>query len=227
MSGTRWLAAVARRVPGARPLATRARFGDLSRTAPLGRWGYDRGTPVDRWYIERWLHEQSRYVSGHVLEVKEDLYASELGASTVEVLDVDPGNARATLVADLCDPDALPSARYDAAVVTQTLQYVADPQAAVRHLLSALRPGGSLLLTVPCLSRFDGPADRWRWTPAGARDLLESCSEGGLREVRGLGNGLAGRAFLFGLAAEDLAAGALDAEDPALPLLVAARVEAR
>lgn len=226
MSGPGWLAAAARRVPGARGAVTRARFGDLGRTAPLGRWGYERGTPVDRWYIRRWLQQQAAYVGGHALEVKEDLYASALGASSVEVLDIDPDNPRATLVADLCRRGDIPTAGYDVAVVTQTLQFVADPTTAVRHLLDALRPGASLLLTVPCLSRVDGPADRWRWTPAGARDLLEDCAPGRVREVIGLGNGLAGRAFLFGLAAEDLPAGALEAADPALPLLVAARVEA-
>ena len=215
-----------RRVPGARGAVTRARFGDLARTEPLGRWGYERGTPVDRWYIGRWLQEQARHVTGHALEVKEDLYSSELGASTVEVLDIDVDNPRATLVGDLCEPGVLPTDGYDVAIVTQTLQFVADPAAAVRHLLGALRPGASLLLTVPCLSRVDGPADRWRWTPAGTHDLLDSCAPGRPREVRGLGNGLAGRAFLFGLAAEDLPTGALDPADPALPLLVAARVEA-
>lgn len=224
MSGPRWLAA-AKRVPGARAAVTRARFGDLGRTAPLGRWGYERGTPVDRWYIRRWLQEQAPYVQGHALEVKEDLYASALGATSVEVLDIDAANPRATLVADLCRPGALPTAGYDVAVVTQTLQFVADPAAAVRHLLGALRPGASLLITVPCLSRVDGPADRWRWTPAGARALLEDCAPGRVLEISGLGNGLAGRAFLFGLAVEDLPLGALDAADPALPLLVAARVE--
>lgn len=226
MSRPKWLLDAARRVPGARSAATRARFGDLSRTEPLGRWGYERGTPVDRWYIRRWLQGQAQHVRGHALEVKEDLYATELGATSVEVLDIDPDNPRATLVGDLCEPGALPQARYDAALVTQTLQFVADPAAAVAHLVAALRPGGSLLLTVPCLSRVDGPADRWRWTPAGLRDLLDGCAPGAVRDVSGLGNGLAGRAFLFGLAAEDLPHGALDAADPALPLLVAARVEA-
>lgn len=218
--------AAARRLPGARGLATRARFGDLARTEPLSRWGYERGTAVDRWYIRRWLHEQAAHVRGHALEVKEDRYASALGAATVEVLDIDPANPQATLVGDLCEPSALPSARYDAAVITQTLQFVVDPTAAVRHLVAALRPGASLLLTVPCLSRLDGPADRWRWTPTGVRDLLDACAPGRVREVTGLGNGLAGRAFLFGLAAEDLPDSALEADDPALPLLVVARVEA-
>lgn len=220
------LRAAARRVPGARSAATRARFGDLARTAPLGRWGYERGTPVDRWYIRRWLLEHAQHVRGHALEVKEDLYASELGAATVEVLDIDAGNPRATLVGDLCGPGTLPDERYDAALVTQTLQFVADPGAAVQHLVAALRPGASLLLTVPCLSRVDGPADRWRWTPAGLRELLDGCVPGAVREVEGLGNGLAGRAFLFGLAAEDLPHQALQVADAALPLVVAARLEA-
>jgi hypothetical protein len=88
----------------ARRAYTRARFGDLRRTEPLSEWGSSRGQPVDRWYIERFLDGQADRVHGRALEVKDDMYASRYGAGTVEVVDVDPGNGRATLVGDLCQP---------------------------------------------------------------------------------------------------------------------------
>lgn len=214
-----------RRLPGARRAALTARFGDVGRTASLTEWGEERGTPVDRWYIERFLTTHRADVTGLVLEVKNDHYASRLGAASVEVVDIDPANANATVVGDLCDPATLAPLRYDAAVVTQTLQFVRDPAAAVRHLVESLRPGGVLLLTVPCLSRLCGSSDLWRWTPAGLKQLLaESVPAGAAVDVQGLGNGLAGRAFLFGLAAEDLRATALDEADPDQPLLVGALV---
>lgn len=216
-----------RRVPGARRAALVLRFGDVSRTAPLTRWGTGRGTPVDRWYLEDYLQGRSDDVVGRVLEIKSDQYASRLGAAQVEVLDVEADNPLATLVGDLCDPATLAPGRYDAAVVTQTLQYVSDPAAAVRHLVLGLRPGGTLLLTVPCLSRVSHPIDRWRWTPAGFQLLLDQAlPRGASAEVEGRGNGLAARAFLFGLAAQDLDRRALQVEDPDYPLIVCARVEA-
>jgi hypothetical protein len=121
-----------RRVPGLRRAVLTARFGNLSRTHPMTDWGTGRGTPVDRWYIERYLQSHASAVAGRVLEVKMDAYASWLGASTVEVVDIDPANARAGVVGDLCDAATLEPGRYDAAVVTQTLQFVSDPVAGLR-----------------------------------------------------------------------------------------------
>lgn len=223
---TRGLGAVLRRVPLARRAAVTARFGDPRRTSPLTPWGTGRGKAVDRWYIERYLDEHADAVHGRVLEVKLDQYASRLGAQEVDVVDIDPDNAQANVVGDLCDPSSLEPGRYDAAVITQTLQFVADPQAAVRTLVTSLRPGGNLLLTVPCLSRTCGPDDLWRWTPAGFALLLRSAAPGAHVQVRGLGNGLAGRAFLFGLAAQDLSPAALKVDDDDYPLVVGAVLRA-
>jgi|tagenome__1003787_1003787.scaffolds.fasta_scaffold20683374_2 SAM-dependent methyltransferase len=204
---------------------TRARFGDLRHTEPVSEWGFGRGTPVDRWYIERYLAERAHLVHGRALEVKEDLYASRFGAQHVDVLDIDPENSSATIVGDLCDISTLPSAAYDVAVVTQTLQLVPRPVDAIRNLVAALRPGGSLVLTVPAVSRLAGSTDRWRWTPMGMRDLLsEAAPSDADIEIVGLGNNLSARAFLFGLAVHDLDERVLEHSDPDYPMVVGACV---
>ena len=173
---TSLLKPVVRRIPGAQRAFLTARFGDTGRTEPLTNWGSQRGQPVDRWYIERYLGDHSSDVSGRVLEVKSDLYASRFGASAVDVVDIDPSNPYATVMGDLCDPATLEPSRYDAAIVTQTLQLVRDPQAALRNLLGSLRRRGALLVTVPCLSRIVGDIDRWRWTPAGFEQLIAAAA---------------------------------------------------
>ena len=209
----------------ARRAWTRARFGDLRRAEPLTEWGAARGKPVDRWYIERFLDAHVDSVRGHALEVKNDMYAGRYGAAKVDIVDIDPENVEATIVGDLCLPGTLPPATFDVAVVTQTLQVVDDPAAAVHHLLTALRPGGCLLVTVPCLSRLMHQGDRWRWTPPGLDDLLRSAAPTGAQvRVEGFGNGLAARAFLFGLAAEDLGDSVLARSDPLYPLLAGGAV---
>lgn len=215
-----------RHLPGSRRAALVARFGDVGRTSSLTEWGEERGTPVDRWYVASYLQRHADVVRGRVLEVKNDHYGSWLGAAAVEVVDIDPTNRNATVVGDLCAAGTLEPGRYDAAVVTQTLQFVADPGAAVRNVLRSLRPGGVMLITVPCLSRVCGEADLWRWSPGGFRHLLTSAvgSDVVVDDVSGLGNGLAARAFLFGLAAEDLRPGALGVQDPQQPMLVGARL---
>jgi hypothetical protein len=217
---------VLRRLPGLQRARLRVLFGSLRRTESLTQWGYQRGLPVDRWYIESFLTERAHLVRGRVLEVKSDGYATRLGASEVDVVDIDASNARATVVGDLCNPATLDVDRYDAAIITQTLQFVPDVEAALRNLLMSLRAGGSLLITVPTLSRLDGPGDRWRWTPHGFEQQLRTALAGrpaGV-EVAGLGNGLSARAFLFGLAVDDLPGEALAAHEPSLPLVVAACV---
>nr|WP_246316042.1 methyltransferase domain-containing protein [Kineococcus aurantiacus] len=204
----------------ARRVTLLLRSVDLRRADPLSEWGFERGTPVDRFYIERFLQEQREHVHGRVLEVKEDQYATASGASAVDVLDIDPANPLATVVGDLCDEVTLAAGTYDAAVVTQTLQYVPDPRAALRNLLVALRPQGRLLVTVPCLSRLAGEGDRWRWTARGFSDLVAAA--GGAGDVRAVGNGAAARAFLLGAAAEELPRATLLTDDPEVPLLVTA-----
>lgn len=225
---TRWqrLRPLAARSKTARRVALTARFGDLGRVAPLTEWGYGRGLPVDRWFIDAYLQEHAGLVSGHVLEVKEDYYGSLLGASSVDVVDIDAANDEATIIGDLCDPATLAGVSADAVILTQTLQYLPDPLAGLRNLLGCLRPGGALLITVPCAQRVDGPGDLWRWTPTGLHQQLQAAlgSTSADIVVVGLGNGLAARAFLFGLAADDLAPAALGAPDPALPLVAAASV---
>ena len=49
-----------------------ARLGTLRGTTPLSRdWGWDRGTPIDRYYIARFLEANGKDISGRVLEIKD------------------------------------------------------------------------------------------------------------------------------------------------------------
>lgn len=200
----------------------RTRWAGMRRIDPLSEWGFDRGTAVDRYYIERFLQTHRDLVHGRTLEVKEDLYATGLGAERVEVLDIDPTNPDATIVGDLCDPATLPVGTFDAAIVTQTLQLVPDPAAGLRTVLHALRPGGAALVTVPAMSRLAGDWDRWRWTARGLQDLVAQA--GGTGPVVSYGNQVVCRAFLLGAAIEDVPARVRDVDDPEVPLVVAAVV---
>jgi SAM-dependent methyltransferase len=202
----------------------------LARGRPVGyRWGYDRGTPVDRYYIERFLGEHRADITGRVLEVKSDDYACRFGGGVthVDVLDVDAGNRQATIVADLASADALADESYDCFVLTQTLQYIFDVGAALRHAARILRPGGVLLATVPSVTRMTteiaGLHDYWRFTEASCTELVRDAFDGDDPLVRAYGNVLACTAFLAGLAAEELPRSRLELHDPTFPLIVTVR----
>ena len=213
-----------------RPPVGTVDFGDLRRTAPLNRaWGGDRGTPVDRWYIGRFLAANADAVRGVVGEIGEDLYASRLGGervTAVEILDVDAGNPRVTRVIDLGRPESMPDALLDTFIATQVLHLVRDHARGVEAIHRCLRPGGVALVTVPGISKIyrsgiDGVFDHWRYTAAGARALFETAFDD--VTVDAPGNVLSATAFLHGLAAEELTADELAADDAEYPLLVTIR----
>jgi SAM-dependent methyltransferase len=202
-------------------------WGDLRRIRPFSEgYGFDRGTPVDRVYIEAFLAEHRDAIRGDVLEVHDSAYTEMFGTDvTPHVLDIDPANPQVGIVADLSDPWSLPAERFDCFILTQTLQYVSDIGAALENAWGLLRSGGTLLCSVPTMSRVDpraGETDRWRFTPAGLGTLLSAC--GGEIEVQGFGNLPTQVAFLMGLAAEELEPEELTVYDPDFPLLACARV---
>lgn len=206
-------------------------FGEPRSVEPVSReWGYDRGLPVDRYYIERFLARQRDDVRGRVLEVGDRGYTRRFGEDRVarsDVLHVAPGNREATLVGDLAHADHIPADTFDCIILTQTLQLVYDLPAAVRTVHRILKPGGVLLATFPGLtrsSRTEWPGSWfWRLTPDSARRLFEAVFPPRDLRVASHGNVLAACAFLYGLATEELDADELDHEDPDYDVTVTVR----
>jgi SAM-dependent methyltransferase len=204
-------------------------LGSIRRTAPLSdHWGRDRGTPVDRYYIERFLASERDAIRGRVLEVLNAEYTKRFGVGVEksDVLDIDASNPSATIVADLAAADSVPSDAFDCFVLTQTLQYVYDLHSAVAHVHRILRPGGTLLCTAPTVSRIARgtlETEYWRITALGCERLFSEAFVGGTVEARAWGNVLSAVAFLVGMAAEELTQRELDVVDPFFPLLVTVR----
>ncbi len=69
------------------PAVGKISFGDLRRVKPLTHsFGYDRGQPIDRYYIEKFLSQHTRDTSGHVVEVGDDRYTRQFGVSALPAL---------------------------------------------------------------------------------------------------------------------------------------------
>jgi SAM-dependent methyltransferase len=208
------------------------RLGSLKRTRPISRnYGFERGTPVDRYYIDRFLTEHAADVRGRVLEIGDDEYTRRFGGSRVErsdVLHASPGNPQATIVADLADAPEIADASFDCVICTQTLLLIYDVRAAVATLRRILAPGGVALVTVPGVSRIcreeaDTWGDYWRFTSDSAARLFgEEFGVGDVR-VQAYGNVLAATAMLHGLAAEEVRPQRLDDRDRDFEVIVGVR----
>jgi SAM-dependent methyltransferase len=206
------------------------RWGGLRRFEPVDAiWGFGRGTPVDRWYIGRFLESHARDVHGRVLEVMSPTYAGTHadGITSIDILDIDPANDNATIVADLCDTGSLPIRAFDCVILTQTLQYVRDFDLALATAWESLAPGGVLLLSVPSISK--GPphgaaAERWRILPPGLLTALQRTCPSPEIEVVGFGNLIVALSALLGVAAEELRREELERYDSDFVINTCARV---
>jgi glycosyltransferase involved in cell wall biosynthesis len=213
------------------PPRGRIAFGDLRRLEPFSRdFGYDRGTPVDRYYIERFLSAHSVDIRERVLEIGDNNYTRRFGGARVSISDVlnfYPGDTTTTIVSDLTTGAGIPDEAFDCLIVTQTLHLLWDMQAAVRTLYRILKPGGILLLTVPgTISQLEQGQWRstWYWGLGMlAVERLFGSVFGPSVQVTSHGNVLASIAFLHGIAAEELEVAELDHRDALYPLLMTVR----
>lgn len=184
-------------------------FSDSTRTTPVSReFGFERGTPVDRVYIERFLASHRTLIRGHVLEIGDDHYTRTFGHDVTrsDVLNV-TASPRSTLVADLTIASSLPTGTIDCVICTQTLNTIFDVHSAIAGLRQLVSTGGHVLVTVPGISqisRFDMDrwGDYWRFTDATLRRLFEPRFSHTTIET--YGNVATAMALLQGVTVEDL-----------------------
>ena len=193
--------------------------------------GYDRGLPVDRVYIERFLEANAADIKGTVLEVGGREYTQRFGGDAVtssQVLHAQRGNPEADIVGDLASGDGIPRDVYDCVILTDVLHTIFDLVPAVRNLRGALRPGGVALITVPALQPVchedrDNWGDLWRFEAQGLERLFGAVFQKGEFEVRSHGNALVAAASIYGLAREDLRPKHFERDDPERPVTLTVR----
>lgn len=195
-------------------------------TRPLSvRYGFDRGLPVARYYLEQFLKEFSSDIRGDVLEFQADHYTSRFGGSrvaSVEILHKTSDNPRATIVADLTVTNPVPSDRFDCIVCTHVLHEVFDLQLFLAELRRILKPGGVLLVGVPHVGKCSA-AQMWRFTPEGLHQAMVRVFDDAHVIFRVYGNSLTAAGELRGLVASEFTSRELAACDPECPVEVCAR----
>ena len=215
----------------AMPLLGSVKFGHLYRLRPFSyHFGYERGQPVDRYYIENFLQCFSTDIQGRVLEVGNRSYTRRFGGDRVkisEVLDIRADNPNATIIDDLSVGKHIASDTYDCIILTQTLHFIYEARLAVHTLYRILKPGGVVLVTVPGISQIgkDRWEGTWYWsfnTQSAERMFAEVFPSANI-SVKAYGNVLTATSFLYGIVSQELDSNVLNSHDPYYQLLITVR----
>uniref|UniRef100_A0A7C4TNP2 Methyltransferase domain-containing protein n=1 Tax=candidate division WWE3 bacterium TaxID=2053526 RepID=A0A7C4TNP2_UNCKA len=193
------------------------------------KFGFDRGTPVDRYYIEKFLEANKGLIEGKCLEIHDNHYTKKYGAEKVthsDALDVDTDNKAANIIGDLRNLTNVQSNSYDCLIITHTFGVIDEYERAIAECHRILKPGGVLLATVSAMGiAWDVKNSFWRFTVASASYVFSKYFKKDLLEVDSYGNVLSGQAFWVGLGAEELSIEELNHNDKHFPVIVTIKAE--
>jgi hypothetical protein len=200
------------------------RWGNLRRVEPFSRnFGFERGTPIDRYYLHNFLEAHRPFIKGDVLEIQGTGYTRRYGRDVkrADSIDIDP----AVHPGILCDlarcGEVISTGQYDCFLMPNTLQHLRELDDCLRHALRIVKPGGAILASaagfVPLIP--DGP-DYWRFSAAGWSERLARLWPACDVKIESHGNCLAAVAAMLGLAVEEVAPSELDVSDPRYPILI-------
>ncbi|MGE5944861.1 MAG: glycosyltransferase [Flavobacteriales bacterium] len=210
------------------PEIGKIKLGDFNRTSPFStQFGYDRGGPVDRYYMENFLSENASLIKGRVLEIGDNEYTLRFGGVKVEksdILHIDESNEQATFIGDLSNAPHLPSDSFDCIILTQTLQLIYDYKAAIQTCYRVLKPGGTLFLTVPGISHIaqDQWSKYWLWsfTNASMQRIMQEHFSKEKITIKTYGNVLVASAFLYGMGLPEIKKEQMDYHDPHYQVII-------
>jgi len=188
-------------------------------------YGFDRGKPVDRVYIEQFLAKNKKYIKGACLEIVDSHYTKMFGngkVSRFDALDIFPSK-KANIHGDLRNLIQVKSNVYDCLIITQTFNVVDDYYSTISESYRILKPGGVLLVTMPTISPCQNlKVNMWRFSNEGMKYAISKYF--GEKNVlsSGYGNLEAVKAFWVGLAKEDMTEKEISEKTNNIPLIIGA-----
>ena len=199
------------------------RWGNLRRTRPFSAtYGFERGQPIDRYYLHNFLEAHRQLITGDVLEVQGTSYTDRFGRDVIraDCFDIEARFAPTYLCDFAHCAEVIPDHAYDCLLLPNTLSHFRKLDRCLEQALRVVRPGGVILASAAGLLPLTGDVpDYWRLTPQGWREKLGAAWPGAALEVEGHGNCLSSVGAQFGLALEELSTAELDVHDPRFPVL--------
>jgi hypothetical protein len=201
----------------------RPSWGNLRRVTPFSTaYGFDRGTPVDRYYVDKFFIARREVITGRALEIQNTDHVRRYGTgiTAADTLDVNPA-FHPTYCCDLADAGGVPSASYDCFLLPNTLCSIPDLEGALREARRIVRRGGVILATAPAFVPLmaDAP-DYWRLSAGAWRLLADRVWARCETSIDTYGNCFAAAAAMYGIAVEELTPAELDVADSRYPVLI-------
>jgi SAM-dependent methyltransferase len=202
------------------------RWGNLRRLRPFSEsYGFERGTPVDRYYLHRFLEEHRHLITGRVLEIEYPSHTRQYGhdlTATDSVNIVAGTYPNLTYLVDLAQSEGvIPDDSYDCFLLPNTLCVLRNIEGCLRHALRVVKPGGVILASTGTFVPLTGARDDyWRLSAEGWRELTSRTWPGCDVRIEHHGNCLTTVAAMLGLALEELKSAELEYHDPRFPVLV-------
>jgi hypothetical protein len=195
-------------------------------------FGFDRGEPIDRYYIESFLQENASVIKGVVLEVGDSAYTNKFGGSHVDkALVLHRTKTDVDITGDLETGEGIPENLVDCFILTQTLLFIYDVRAAVKNTLKIVKPGGFLLVTVPGITQIDRYfmnnlwGQYWSFTDLSLRRLFEKEVPQDRIHVKTYGNVKTAACLLYGLAQHEISPSDFDYQDPDYQVTIGAVIQ--
>lgn len=198
-------------------------WGNLRKLKPVDDcWGFRRGLPIDRYYINAFMKRNQNHIQGRVLEIAEPWYIDLFGEGKVtqaDILHVASAEPPATMMGNLETGEGILENTYDCVIVTQTIQFIFNIRDGIENIKSSLKPGGVALISAPGISRRDPEAlgsygEYWHYTNDSLERLFGEAFGHDQVQVESFGNVLAAVAFLEGMSTKDLRPKELEFQDP-------------
>lgn len=174
------------------------------------RFGGERGTPIDRYYIDKMISDNKECITGDVMEIGDALYTKRFGVDVNNsyVLHVN-GWGKDVIKGNLATGEGIQENLVDCLICTQTIQFIYDVGSTIKNVYRLLKPGGIALVTasgIAQLSMYDyrNWGEYWKFTRKSLELLFGSCFIMDNIEIQAYGNVKTAMGFLYGLTVEDL-----------------------
>lgn len=203
-----------------------ADISELSIQPCSRKMGWERGTPVDRVYIERFLQKHKDKICGTVVEIAEDTYSKQYGTNLEKtvIFTADEKATGQVIVGDLQSGAGVQEGFADCFILTQTLPFIYDVKASCENIVKSLKQGGYALITVrgiSMVSKYDEQrwGDYWGFTRQSLKKLFDM-SNVEIVDLVQYGNMKTAIGFMCGLAYEDLEKQDFAEDDELYPVLL-------